>query len=314
MLIVYWVPWEHKMHHNWPSSLLHGHVKWWNGSALQASLSWCRKRVEKIKSYFAKTKGFSVETTVISAHIDDSAQCSSSIVKTEKSTAGVHDSLVCAVPTSLKSCSSDPSILPMPKQGDSVSQSITITRGDGCPMDEIQDTWIIHNNCSLSLSDKAVIEQGEQLIDKHVQMAHHLFPLIGGLQCTLLQQKAVKGQCTANTVQIVHCQKRQHWIVASTIFAKKSSVNIYDTLFARLDAETRTTIKRSFGLKSVEGLSMVDMQCQKGTKDCGLFAIAVLTSLLFGEDPGKVVYKQEKLREHLIDCFTAGELSLFPRE
>ena len=76
---------------------------------------------------------------------------------------------------------------------------------------------------------------------------------------------------------------------------------------------TQTTIKRSFGLKSAEGLSMVDVQCQKGTKDCGLFAIAVLTSFLFGEDPGKVVYKQEKLSEHLIYCFTAGKLSLFPR-
>ena len=102
--------------------------------------------------------------------------------------------------------------------------------------------------------------------------------------------------------------------MASTIFTKKSSVNIYDTLFARIDADTRTTIKWSFSLKSVEGLNMIDVQCQKGTKDCGLFVIAVLTSLLFGEDPGKVVYKQEKLRVHSMDCFTAGELSLFPKE
>ena len=95
-----------------------------------------------------------METTT--AQIDDSAQCSSSIVKTEKSTAGVNDALVCAAPTFLKDCSSDPSILPLPKQGDSASQSITIP-SDGCPMDEIQDTWVIHNNHSLSLSDKAVM-------------------------------------------------------------------------------------------------------------------------------------------------------------
>ena len=53
---------------------------------------------------------------------------------------------------------------------------------------------------------------------------------------------------------------------------------------------------------------MVDMQCQKGTSDCSVFAIAVITSLLFAEDPDKVRYKPEKLREHLIECFTAGEL------
>jgi len=58
-------------------------------------------KLKKLKPYFAKSKGFSVETT--SAQVDDSAQCSSSIVKTEKSTAGVHDALVCAAPTSLKS-------------------------------------------------------------------------------------------------------------------------------------------------------------------------------------------------------------------
>jgi len=84
-------------------------------------------------------------------------------------------------------------------------------------------------------------------------------------------------------------------------------------MFARLDVETRTTIKRIFGLKSVEGLRMVDMQCQEGTSDCGLFAIAVITSLLFGEDPSNVVYKQNNLRGHLIECFTAGKLSLFPK-
>ena len=122
------------------------------------------------------------------------------------------------------------------------------------------------------------------------------FPLAGGLRSTLLQQKGAKGPCTANTVQIVHCEKSQHWVVASTIFARKGCVNIYDTLFARLDAETQAIIKRMFTLKSVGSLNMVDMQCQKGASDCGLFAIAVMTSLLFGEDPAKVTYK---LRKHL---------------
>ena len=46
---------------------------------------------------------------------------------------------------------------------------------------------------------------------------------------------------------------------------------------------------------------MVDMQCQEGTSDCGVFAIAVITFLLVGEDPSMVTYKQERLREHLIE-------------
>ena len=53
-----------------------------------------------------------------------------------------------------------------------MSQSITIP-SDGCPwpLDEIQDTWVVHNSHSLSLSDKVTIEQGEQLTDKHMQIA-----------------------------------------------------------------------------------------------------------------------------------------------
>jgi len=86
------------------------------------------------------------------------------------------------------------------------------------------------------------------------------FPLAGDLQSQQKVVKGDKGQCTANTVQIINCEKRSHWIVASTIFAKSSCVNVYDTMFAKLDAETQTTIKRIFDLKSVESLRVVDMQ------------------------------------------------------
>jgi len=58
---------------------------------------------------------------------------------------------------------------------------------------------------------------------------------------------------------------------------------------------------------------MVAMQCQKGTSDCGLFSIATMTSLVFGEDPGTVNYDQSKLREHLVDCIAVGKLTLFPK-
>ena len=84
-------------------------------------------------------------------------------------------------------------------------------------------------------------------------------------------------------------------------------------MFCKLDAETCTTVKQMFGLKKADDINMVAMQCQKGTKDCGLFAIAIMTSLVFGEDPSTVHYDQDNLRRHLIDCITKGELSLFPK-
>ena len=179
------------------------------------------------------------------------------------------------------------------------------------------DVWITHGNHTLKLSDKMAIEQGGEMTDKHMQMAQHLvriqFPVVGGLQSTLLQQKKKKGTWTMSTVQIIYCNKRSHWITATIKFCKPGQVNIYDSMFNKLDAETRTIVKQMFGLKKADDISMVAMQCQKGSKDCGLFAIAVITSLAFGEDPSTVSYDQDNLRRHLIDCITKGELSLFPK-
>ena len=83
--------------------------------------------------------------------------------------------------------------------------------------------WIEKEGKSLNLADKVILEQGEELTDKHINMAQHLikvqFPLIGGLQLTLLQQKLSnisKGSCTTITIQAIHHKKRMHWITTMT--------------------------------------------------------------------------------------------------
>jgi len=40
---------------------------------------------------------------------------------------------------------------------------------------------------------------------------------------------------------------------------------------------------------------MVQVQKQKGIMDCGVFAIALMTSIAFNGDPSKVHYQQEAL-------------------
>ena len=56
---------------------------------------------------------------------------------------------------------------------------------------------------------------------------------------------------------------------------------------------------------------MVDVPLQVGVKDCGLFTVAYMTSLAFGENPGNVRYNQDVLRSHL-GCFSLKKLTLFP--
>ena len=48
------------------------------------------------------------------------------------------------------------------------------------------------------------------------------------------------------------------------------------------------------------------------TVDCGLYSIAVLTSLLLGQDPFTVVYNNKELRSYLVKMLEAKMITLFP--
>ena len=87
---------------------------------------------------------------------------------------------------------------------------------------------------------------------------------------------------------------------------------MYDSVFTKLGEESRSTILRMFGLKSSSNIVMVPMQQQSGGTDCGVFAIAVMTSLVFNDDPSEITYQQASLRSHLVKCFSSGELTTFP--
>ena len=55
-------------------------------------------------------------------------------------------------------------------------------------------------------------------------------------------------------------------------------------------------------------IQIMDMQRQSGGDDCGLFAIASALCLCEGKDPGTHSWKQQSMRQHLLQCFTDGEL------
>ena len=176
-------------------------------------------------------------------------------------------------------------------------------------------TWVTYDRHVLRMSDKIIIESGE-LSDKHISMGQYCikkqFPLIGGLNSTLLQEKIVIG-CTANTIQVIHCQKRRHWITVSTKWCKAGQLNVYDTAFDKLDSQSRRLVKTMFSLKSADSICMVPVQKQQGGSDCGAFALATMTSIAFNENPSEINYRQDKLREHLLECFVGQKMTPFPR-
>ena len=49
---------------------------------------------------------------------------------------------------------------------------------------------------------------------------------------------------------------------------------------------------KMFGLKKSNERIMMPMQEQEGSKDCGPFSIAIMTSLAYEDDPSEIRYKQ----------------------
>ena len=108
--------------------------------------------------------------------------------------------------------------------------------------------WVSFERRVLHVNDKLLI-QNKELTDKHINFVQSMikkkFSTIGGLCSTLLLNKSSSRD--NRTVKIVHCKKRRHWITASTKWYQNNEVAVYDSVFKRLDLETRTTIMRIFG-------------------------------------------------------------------
>lgn len=57
---------------------------------------------------------------------------------------------------------------------------------------------------------------------------------------------------------------------------------------------------------------IMNVSKQAGTQDCGLFAIAFMTSLAYGNNPTTEVYRQDEMRAHLSTCFKKNVMQCFP--
>ena len=57
----------------------------------------------------------------------------------------------------------------------------------------------------------------------------------------------------------------------------------------------------------------VNSQQQYGTDDCGLFAIACAYELCLGNNPGKIQFHQNVLRDHYTQCLSNKQLTSFPQ-
>ena len=116
------------------------------------------------------------------------------------------------------------------------------------------------------------------------------FPNVNGLESTLYQikeRKLTENQ-VKNKIQIIHRLHKEHWIVAITVGCEANVVKVYDSAFHSIDHTTKKVIVNLFQYTdTLPTIKLGRLQKQKGSNECGVFAIACAAAIAFGAQPEK---------------------------
>ena len=174
-------------------------------------------------------------------------------------------------------------------------------------------TWLSFNHIKLTEADRDIVTMGEQLTDKHINFAQFIlkkqFVKLLGLQSTVLLSNLKAPLPAVGALQIVH-SRGNHWIVASTVGCSAGEVMVFDSLYSSIDQLTLELLLKLFGPDTKVKLEMSPQQY--GGKDCGVFAIAMCTSLAYGHRPSCIAYDQSTMRCHLVRCYEKLCFAPFP--
>ena len=100
----------------------------------------------------------------------------------------------------------------------------------------------------------------------------------------------------------------------STVGCQKACIKIFDCNGGK--ELPKSTLKLISDLLQTQenqfSVEFVDVQMQEGSHDCGLFAVAYITSICNGQDPAIVLYKQNATRKHILNGIEDGVMTAFP--
>ena len=165
-------------------------------------------------------------------------------------------------------------------------------------------------NLGLLISDKRILECNRSclnasIIDTSQRLLATQFKGVSGFQsvgCSFTMSFIIHK----TFIQIIHHESRNHWLTISTLDTDELFINVYDSLFRELSPNTE---QQQYSQINAQ---FIDVQCQNGSNDCGLFSIAFATTLCFGKQPENIHYNQSLMRSHLLNCIEKGIMEEFP--
>ena len=135
---------------------------------------------------------------------------------------------------------------------------------------------------------------------------------LGGFQNPLYAQGYRFQKEDGEFVQVLHVSD-SHWITVSNIGCRSDSVYVFDSAYAFIDMDGK---KQVCSLMKPTGdvlfMDFVNIQHQGNGSDCGLFALACATDLVYGRDPFLSYWNTKVMRPHLIKCLETKKMTCFP--
>lgn len=201
------------------------------------------------------------------------------------------------------------------------SESIVLTDDvddNKVSVEEKANVWLQIGGYLLQKKDYHDITHGRDLNDKVISAFLYLlklrFPEFAGLRDTVCQlRKTTSCKIPYNSgeviLQVINLHN-SHW---SAIEVIGTNVYLYDSFYTSVSPEAVDLICRL--LHSDENqitIHIMNTAKQVGVVDCGVYALAMITSRALGDDPVSVIYDQQQLRSHLIDLLKAQKVAAFP--
>lgn len=152
--------------------------------------------------------------------------------------------------------------------------------------------WIKCGSITLTHQDRNQLSGYLELTDKHINAAQELmklqFPEIDGLRNTHLQNKPFQQQANCSQILQAIFIRRCHW---ACVQINKGSVCLYDSAYSSASSDTLCVISQLVQcMEPSYGINVMNIAKQIGVLDCGLYAIAILTSLAFDQDPTTIAF------------------------
>ena len=160
-------------------------------------------------------------------------------------------------------------------------------------------------NSPIGWLDCDIIQQAHVLLQRENQV-------IAGFQRPTLGPVRNFDVVGGEFIQLLHTGNN-HWVCTSSIGCVPGYVNVFDSLYhdSIIIQEVEEQTNDLLGGRLI-ALDPKPVQQQTNGSDCGVFAIAFATCLVFGEDPTFINFDVRGMRPHLAKCLRDGRFSLFP--